>query len=156
MSLLIGNNLVVSMHYTLTDDDGNVLDSSEGSEPLAYLHGGGNIIPGLEKALTGKIKGDSLEVSVAPEEAYGESRPELVQVVNKAAFQGVDKVEAGMMFETQSPDGAVQRIMVKNVEGDEVTIDGNHPLAGVPLNFAVEIVEVREATEEEIAHGHSH
>ncbi len=156
MSLLIGNNLVVSMHYTLTDNDGNVLDSSEGSEPLAYLHGVGNIIPGLEKALTGKVKGDSLEVSVAPEEAYGESRPELVQVVNRAAFQGVEKVEAGMMFETQSPDGAVQRIMVKGVDGDEVTIDGNHPLAGVPLNFAVEIVEVREATEEEIAHGHSH
>jgi FKBP-type peptidyl-prolyl cis-trans isomerase SlyD len=156
MSLLIGNNLVVSMHYTLTDNDGNVLDSSEGSEPLAYLHGVGNIIPGLEKALTGKVKGDSLEVSVAPEEAYGESRPELVQVVDRAAFQGVEKVEAGMMFETQSPDGGVQRIMVKGVDGDAVTIDGNHPLAGVPLNFAVEIVEVREATEEEIAHGHSH
>jgi FKBP-type peptidyl-prolyl cis-trans isomerase SlyD len=156
MSLLIGNNLVVSMHYTLTDNDGNVLDSSEGAEPLAYLHGVGNIIPGLEKALTGKVQGDSLEVSVEPEEAYGESRPDLVQVVNKAAFQGVDKIEAGMMFETQSPEGAVQRIMVKNVEGDDVTIDGNHPLAGIPLNFAVEIVEVREATEEEIAHGHSH
>ncbi len=156
MSLLIGNNLVVSMHYTLTDNDGNVLDSSEGSEPLAYLHGVGNIIPGLEKALTGKVQGDSVEVSVAPEEAYGESRPDLVQVVNKAAFQGVDTIEAGMMFETQSPEGAVQRIMVKNVEGDDVTIDGNHPLAGIPLNFAVEIVEVREATEEEIAHGHSH
>ena len=156
MSLLIGDNLVVSMHYKLTDTDGNVLDSSEGTEPLAYLHGAGNIIPGLEKALVGKVQGDSLQVEVAPEEAYGELAPELIQVVDKAAFQGAESVDAGMMFETQAPDGSVQRITVKQVEGDEVTIDANHPLAGMHLTFNVDIVEVRAASEEEIAHGHTH
>jgi FKBP-type peptidyl-prolyl cis-trans isomerase SlyD len=156
MSLLIGDNLVVSMHYKLTDTDGNVLDSSEGTEPLAYLHGAGNIIPGLEKALVGKVQGDSLQVEVAPEEAYGELASELIQVVDKAAFQGAESVDAGMMFETQAPDGSVQRITVKQVEGDEVTIDANHPLAGMHLTFNVDIVDVRAASEEEIAHGHTH
>jgi FKBP-type peptidyl-prolyl cis-trans isomerase SlyD len=97
-----------------------------------------------------------MEVSIAPEDAYGELMPELIQVVDIAAFQGVDKIEPGMMFQTQSPAGDVQRITVKGVEGDSVTIDANHPLAGVPLNFAVEIVSVREATDEEKEHGHSH
>ena len=156
MSLLIGDNLVVSMHYKLTDDDDNVLDSSEGAEPLAYLHGAGNIIPGLEKALVGKVQGDALRVTVQPEEAYGDVVPQLIQVVQLAAFQGVDTVEAGMAFETQTPDGGVQRIVVKEVNGEEVTIDANHPLAGVVLHFDVEIVGIREATEEEIAHGHVH
>ena len=156
MSLLIGDNLVVSMHYKLTDDDGNVLDTSEGAEPLAYLHGAGNIIPGLEKALTGKIAGDSLQVKVEPAEGYGEVIPELIQTVNKTAFQGVESVEAGMAFTAQSPDGSVQRFVVKEVDGDEVTVDGNHPLAGSVLHFDVDIVGVREATEEEVAHGHVH
>ncbi len=156
MSLLIGNNLVVTINYKLTDDAGNLLDSSEGSEPLAYLHGSGNIIPGLEKALTGKVEGDSLQVSVEPAEGYGEVIPELVQRVGRAAFQGVESVEPGMMFEAQAPDGSVQRIVVKEVEGDEVLIDANHPLAGVTLHFDVDIVGVREATEEELAHGHVH
>ena len=156
MSLLIGDNLVVSMHYKLTDDDANVLDSSEGSEPLAYLHGAGNIIPGLEKALVGKVAGDSLQVRIGPAEAYGEIRPELIETVDIAAFQGVDSVEPGMAFEAQAPDGSVQRIVVKAVEGNDVTIDANHPLAGVTLNFDIEIVGVREATEEELTHGHVH
>lgn len=156
MSLLIGDNLVVSMHYKLTDDDGNVLDSSEGSEPLTYLHGVGNIIPGLEKALVGKIEGDSHQVKVEPAEGYGEIMPELIQIVEKAAFQGVDTIEVGMSFESQASNGSVQNILVKKVEGDEVTIDANHPLAGIVLNFDVDIVSVREATEEEISHGHVH
>lgn len=156
MSLLIGDNLVVSVHYKLTDDDANVLDSSEGSEPLAYLHGAGNIIPGLENALVGKVAGDSLKVRVEPAEGYGEIVPELIETVDIAAFQGVDSVEPGMAFEAQAPDGSVQRIVVKAVEGNDVTIDANHPLAGVTLNFDIEIVGVREATEEEIAHGHVH
>ena len=147
MSLLIGDNLVVSMHYKLTDTDGNVLDSSEGTEPLAYLHGAGNIIPGLEKALVGKVQGDSQQVEVAPEEAYGELAPELIQVVDKAAFQGAESVDAGMMFETQAPDGSVQRITVKQVEGDEVTIDANHPLAGMQLTFRrVTVIQTPVAT----------
>ena len=156
MALSISDNLVVSMHYKLTDDDGNVLDSSEGSEPLAYLHGTGNIIPGLEKALVGKVEGDSLKVRVEPAEGYGEAMPELIQTVEKAAFQGVETVEAGMAFEAQAQDGSAQRIVVKKVEGDQVTIDANHPLAGVVLHFDVEIVGVRQATEEEISHGHVH
>lgn len=156
MSLLIGDKLVVSMHYTLTDNEGNVLDSSEGAEPLTYLHGAGNIIPGLEQALVGKVAGDSQQVKVEPEEAYGEVIQELIQTIDKAAFQGVDSVEVGMSFEAQTQEGSVEHVVVTAVNGDEVTIDANHPLAGVALTFDVEIVSVREASEEEIAHGHVH
>lgn len=156
MSLLIGDNLVVSMHYRLTDADGELLDSSEGAEPLAYLHGAGNIIPGLENALAGKAEGDSLQVQVEPADAYGEVHPELVQVVDREAFQGVDRVDVGMAFEAQGPDGRSRRIVVTAVEGDQVTVDGNHPLAGRQLNFDVQVTGVREATAEEIEHGHVH
>jgi FKBP-type peptidyl-prolyl cis-trans isomerase SlyD len=156
MSLMIGKNSVVSMHYKLTDNDGNIIDSSEGLEPLTYLHGAGNIIPGLEKALVGKVKEDSLIVKVQPSEGYGEVMQELIQTIDRTAFQDAELVEAGMSFEAQDPDGLTKRIVVKKVEGDQVTIDANHPLAGVELNFDVNIVSVREATEEEIAHGHVH
>lgn len=156
MSLMIGDKMVVSMHYTLTDNDGKVLDSSEGAEPLDYLHGAGNIIPGLETALIGKVADDALKVTVEPKEGYGELIPELIQKVNKSAFEGVDNLEPGMAFEAQGPDGQVQRVVISAVEGDEVTVNGNHPLAGVTLNFDVKIVSVRDATEEEIAHGHVH
>jgi FKBP-type peptidyl-prolyl cis-trans isomerase SlyD len=156
MSLLIGDNLVVSMHYKLTDATGQLLDSSEGSDPLNYLHGSGNIIPGLEQALVGKVEGDSLQVQVEPADAYGESNPELMQVVDRAAFQGVESVEVGMAFEARGPDGAAQRIVVTAIDGDQVTVDANHPLAGQQLNFDVQVVGVREATAEEIEHGHVH
>jgi len=156
MSLMIGDNSVVSMHYKLTDNDGNVIDSSEGMEPLTYLHGAKNIIPGLEKALVGKVEKDSLSVKVQPSEGYGEVVPELIETVPKTAFQGVDSIEAGMAFEAQNSNGQMQRIIVQKVEGDMVTVDANHPLAGVELNFDVEIITVREATEEEISHGHVH
>ena len=152
----MGNNLVVSMHYTLTDNDGNVIDSSEGEEPLAYLHGAGNIIPGLEKALVGKVEGDSLQVTIEPEEGYGVVVEELIQTVDKGVFEGVDKVETGMSFESETPDGTIHHVVVKNVEGDDITIDANHPLAGVVLNFDVEIVDIRIPSEEEISHGHVH
>ncbi|PLW70725.1 FKBP-type peptidyl-prolyl cis-trans isomerase [Pseudohalioglobus lutimaris] len=156
MSLLIGNNVVASIHYTLTNNSGEVLDSSEGAEPLAYLHGAGNIIPGLENALVGKATGASLQVTIAPEDAYGEVQPELVQVVPREAFQGVDEIEPGMAFEAQDPQGQARRIIVKSVADDEITIDANHPLAGVELNFDVQVVDVRDASEEEVAHGHVH
>lgn len=156
MTLLVGDNLVVSMHYTLKDNEGNVIDTSAGAEPLTYLHGAGNIIPGLEKALVGKTQGDSLQVSVEPAEGYGELQPELIQVVDRAAFEGIDNIEAGMAFQAQSPDGNIQRIVVRSVDGDQVTVDGNHPLAGADLHFDVEITSVRAATEEEVAHGHPH
>lgn len=156
MSLMIGDNSVVSMHYKLTDNDGNVIDSSESAEALTYLHGAGNIIPGLEKALIGKIENDSLQVKIEPADGYGETVPELIDTVDKSAFQGLENVEPGMTFEAQDPNGNVQHITVKKVEGDQITIDANHPLAGVVLNFDVQIVSVREATQEEIAHGHVH
>jgi len=156
MSLLIGQNSVVSVHYKLTDDEGNVLDSSEGAQPMAYLHGAGNIIPGLEKALAGKGEGDSLQVRVEPAEGYGEVNPAGIKTIERAAFEGVESVEVGMAFEAQAPDGTTQQIVVKKVEGNEVTIDTNHPLAGVTLNFDIQIVGVRQATKEELDHGHSH
>lgn len=156
MSLVIDDKLVVSMHYKLTNANGEVLDSSDGGEPLIYLHGAGNIIPGLEQALVGKSDGDSLQVSVAPAEGYGEPDPALVQVVDRAAFQGVESVDVGMAFEARGPDGQAQRIVVTSIDGDQVTVDGNHPLAGEQLNFDVQVVGVRAASTEEIEHGHVH
>lgn len=156
MSLPIGDATVVSIHYTLKDQEGTVIDSSEGADPLKYLHGAGNIIPGLESALLGKVQGDALDVVVAPGEGYGEYHAELVQVVPRAAFQGIENVEAGMAFTAQGEDGAERRVVVREVDGDDVTVDANHELAGVDLHFAVEIVEVRAATDEETSHGHAH
>jgi FKBP-type peptidyl-prolyl cis-trans isomerase SlyD len=156
MSLLIGDNLVVTIHYTLTDNEGTVIDSSQGAEPMTYLHGAGNLIPGLEKELIGKTPGATMQVKVQPEEAYGEIHPQLIEIVPRGAFEGVDQIEPGMAFEAQGSDGQARRIVVKEVNGDEVTIDANHPLAGVELNFDVQVVEVREASEEEVAHGHAH
>ena len=156
MSLIIGDNVVVSIHYTLTDSSGEVLDSSEGSDPLNYLHGAGNIIPGLERALVGKAVGSNLEVVVAPEDGYGEVHEDLLQEVPMAAFQGVDDIEPGMAFEAQDQEGNARRVVVRSVNDDTVVVDANHPLAGVELNFAVEVVDIRDASEEEIAHGHVH
>ncbi|MFV8816537.1 FKBP-type peptidyl-prolyl cis-trans isomerase [Haliea sp. E17] len=154
--MLIGDNVVASIHYTLTNNAGEVLDSSEGAAPLNYLHGAGNIIPGLENALTGKAVGSSLQVTIAPAEGYGEVMEQLIDTVPMAAFQGVESVEPGMAFEARQADGSARRIVVTRVEGDQVTVDANHPLAGVELNFDVEVVAVRAATDEEIQHGHAH
>ena len=156
MSLLIGDNVVASIHYTLTDPNGQVIDSSQGAEPLHYLHGAGNIIPGLEQALVGKTLGASLQVTVEPENGYGEVDTDLIQQVPVAAFEGVENIEPGMAFEAEDAQGNRRRIVVRSVDGDEVIIDGNHPLAGVQLHFDVEVVGVRSASEEEIAHGHAH
>jgi FKBP-type peptidyl-prolyl cis-trans isomerase SlyD len=151
----IAANAVVSIHYTLTNAAGEQLDSSAGQEPLAYLHGASNIIPGLENALTGKAQGDKLSVTVEPEEGYGQVRDELVQDVDRANFEGIDVIEPGMQFMAQTPWGQ-QPVTVVKVQDDVITLDGNHPLAGQTLNFDVEVVEVREATQEEIEHGHVH
>ena len=155
MSLMIGKNAGVSINYTLTNDAGEVMDTSEGREPLTYLHGANNLIPGLEKEMEGKTSGQSFKVTIPPAEAYGESNPELVQTLSKDMFKGVDKVEPGMGFTAQGPQGE-QHIVVTAVDGDQVTIDANHPMAGKTLHFAVEIVSVRDASEEEIEHGHVH
>lgn len=151
----IANNKVVSIHYKLTNDEGSILDSSEGQEPLAYLHGLGNIIPGLENALTGRAVGDKFTVTIPPADGYGERDNKMVQSVPKSAFQGVDQIEPGMQFQAQSPDG-MQLVTVVDVDGDEVILDGNHPMAGITLTFDVEVTEIRDATAEELDHGHVH
>mgnify|MGYP003335048554 FL=1 len=152
----IQNNSVVSFHYSLTDDDGISIDSSEGKEPLGYLHGAGNIIPGLEKALEGKEVGDSLTVAVKAAEGYGEVQKELIQEVPREAFQGIDTIELGMQFEAQTGQGGSVPVTVIAVTDELVTVDGNHPLAGKNLNFDVSIEEIREASEEELAQVHIH
>tara|TARA_B110000091_G_scaffold194538_1_gene220447 strand:- start:266 stop:751 length:486 start_codon:yes stop_codon:yes gene_type:complete len=152
--MTIKENSAVSFHYTLTDDDGQTLDSSAGKDPLAYLHGAGNIIPGLESALAGKSVGDAMVVAVTAAEGYGEVQKELIQEVPRDAFQGVDSIEVGMQFEAQTGQGGTVPVTVTAVTDEIVTVDGNHPLAGKNLNFDVSIEDVRDATEEELEHGH--
>ena len=154
--MLIADQHVIAIDYTLTNETGEVLDSSEGSEPLVYLHGAGNIIAGLENALAGKAVGDELEVSIEPEDAYGEYSAELITNLGREMFEGVDQLEVGMQFHASAPDGGMQIVTIRDIDGEEVTIDGNHPLAGQQLNFKVKIISVRAASEEEIAHGHVH
>lgn len=151
----VAANKVIAIHYTLTDEQDQVLDSSQGSAPLFYLHGFGNIIPGLEKQLEGLAVGDAFEVTVTPEEGYGLRSDELIQIVPRAAFQGVDELDVGMQFQTQGPQGAMI-VSITHIEGDDVTIDANHQLAGVTLNFKGNIESIRDASEEELAHGHAH
>jgi FKBP-type peptidyl-prolyl cis-trans isomerase SlyD len=151
----IADRCVASFNYTLTNDAGEVLDSSEGREPLVYLHGKGNIVPGLEKEMTGKKAGDKFKVEVSPEEGYGVHNPGLVQEVPRDAFRGVNDLQPGMQFRAESDRGPMS-VVITAIEGDKVTVDGNHPLAGATLHFAIEITEVREASVEEVLHGHVH
>jgi len=153
--MLVEKNKVVSIDYTLTDDKGTVLDSSQAHGPLSYIHGVGQLIPGLESALEGKSAGDSLDVSIPPAEAYGERDESLKLIIPKDQFSGVEDIELGMQFEAMNGN-EVQVVTVVGIDGDNVTVDGNHPLAGVTLNFAVTVVDVRDATEEELSHGHVH
>jgi FKBP-type peptidyl-prolyl cis-trans isomerase SlyD len=150
----VARDTVVLIHYTLKDDSGEVLDSSQGNEPLAYLHGGGNIVQGLEEALEGRAVGDHLTVSVTPEKGYGVHDKSMIQQVPKRAFQ-TGTITAGMRFTAQTEDGPRQ-VVVTRVTGDMVTVDGNHPLAGQMLHFEVDITDVRAASAEELAHGHVH
>ncbi len=152
--MIVEKDRVVSIDYTLRDTTGNLIDSSEGSEPLSYLHGNANIIPGLEKNLAGKKAGDSMTCVIEATDAYGERDDSLVFKVPKADFDGAE-VEVGMQFEAHGEEGA-QVVTVVSIEGEEVTIDANHPLAGEKLHFDVKITEVREATPEELEHGHVH
>ncbi|GAB4357283.1 MAG: FKBP-type peptidyl-prolyl cis-trans isomerase [Methylohalobius sp. ZOD2] len=151
----VTENKVVSIHYTLKNDAGEVIDSSNGRDPLSYLHGIGNIIPGLEKALEGKNNGEHVDVSIAPADGYGERNEALIQKVPRSAFEGVDKIEPGMQFQAQTPNGT-QVLTVVEVQDDEVVVDGNHPLAGETLHFSVDVTDVREPTEDELSHGHAH
>lgn len=143
------------MDYALKDDEGTLIDQSQPGQPLVYLHGHRNIIPGLEAALVGKAAGDTAEVRVDPADGYGEPNPALEQVVPRERFQGIEDLQVGMQFQANTEQGPVSVRIVK-IEEDDVTVDGNHPLAGKHLNFNVTIQEVRAATEEEIAHGHIH
>jgi FKBP-type peptidyl-prolyl cis-trans isomerase SlyD len=150
----ITKNTIVSFDYTLTDAENQILDSSTGAEPLVYLHGHGNIIPGLEQVMEGKASGDSFKITVPAADAYGARDDKLIITIPLSRF-GDEKVEEGMEFQAQTPEG-YRIVTVTAVSGDDVTIDGNHPLAGLDLNFDVTVKEIREANEEEIAHGHPH
>lgn len=151
----IAADRVVLIHYTLTGDDGAVIDSSAGGEPLAYIQGHGNLVSGLEKALEGKKEGDKVAVAVAPADGYGIHNAALIQRVPKRSMQGSGEIKKGMQFQARTDDG-IRVFTVTAVVGDMVTLDGNHPLADKTLNFDVDIVTVREATAEELEHGHVH
>lgn len=151
----IKENSVVQMHYKLTNKEGMLLDSSEGREPLTYMHGKQMLIPGLENQLAGKEMGNKFVAEVPANEAYGDKSPEMIHVVPKENFKGDGELQAGLQIQIDTNQGTQMAVITK-VEGDDVTIDMNHPLAGMDLSFDVEIVDVREATQEEIDHGHVH
>jgi FKBP-type peptidyl-prolyl cis-trans isomerase SlyD len=153
--MIVGQDSVVTIHYTLRDDAGKVLDSSEPQEPISYLHGHGNLVPGLERELTGKSVGDKLNVKLSPAEGYGERDEQLVQQVPRRALQGINNIAVGMRLHARTQHGTTV-VTVTQVAGDMVTLDGNHPLAGQSLNFEVEIADIRPATAEELSHGHVH
>lgn len=154
-----GKGKVVSFHYRLKDANGNLLEESYGGEPTAYLHGKQNILPALEAEFSGKQAGDSLQVSLTPDQAYGEYNPEAVQRVPLKRILGKEsknvKLKVGQILSVETDQGPRQVRVVK-VGKFNVDLDTNHPLAGVNLNFDVEIVEVRDATGEEASHGHAH
>ena len=151
----IAKNKVALIDYILTDNEGETIDSSEGAGPLAYLHGAGNIVEGLEEALIGKEAGDKVKASIEPAKAYGERHEDMKQDVPKDLFGGVENIEVGMQFQSETDEGPVL-VTVMAISEEMVTVDGNHPLAGVHLNFDVTVREVREPTAEELEHGHVH
>ncbi len=152
----IDNNHVVMVHYTLTNDQGETLDSSVGGDPLAYLHGAQGIIPGLERELLGKAIGDKFKAVIQPEDAYGAISDELIDEVPRELFGGVDEIGVGMQFQAGDSSGATQIVTIRAITEDTVTVDGNHPLAGQVLHFDVSVDDIRPATQEEIEHGHPH
>ena len=153
--MLVENNKVVSIDYTLRSDEGEMIDTSEGREPLDYIQGMANIIPGLEQAMTGKQVGDIFDVKIDPEMGYGPYIDSMKFVLPRENFRGVDRIDLGMRFHAQTMEG-VQILTVVDVNGEDITVDGNHPLAGMTLNFHVEVKNIREASQEEIDHGHVH
>jgi len=155
-NMKVGKDKVVLMHYTLKNDAGDVIDSSDGADPLPFLQGHGNIIPGLESALEGSKVGDKLDVSIKPEEGYGERMKDAIQEIPSSALQGVDEVKVGMQLQSQDKDGNAFLVSVTKIEDDKITVDGNHPLAGQTLHFSVSIESIRKAEAEELSHGHVH
>lgn len=153
--MTIAANSVVAIHYKLSDERGVILDASPADQPLYYLHGAGNIIAGLERALTGRAPGEQFVAVIPPDEAYGERIEEMVQQVPRDMFRENQDIEVGMRFSGTTPEGQLS-VVVTEVEGDQITLDGNHPLAGKTLHFEVTVDTVREATAEELHHGHVH
>ncbi len=153
--MTITENKVVKLDYTLKNSNGELLDTSDGREPLVYLHGVGALIPGLEKELEGKTSGDKVNTVIAPEDAYGKRREELLHKVPKSGFQGSEEMAVGMQVQLETEQGPALAVIAE-IEGEEVTLDLNHPLADTELHFDVDIIEVRDASQEEIEHGHVH
>ena len=151
----IDKEAVASIDYTLKDDDGSVLDTSDGGEPLMYLHGAGNIIPGLEEELTGRVSGDTFTASIEPKDAYGEYNDEMIFSVTKDQFADPGEVAEGLHFQAEI-SGEPRLCTVTKIDGENVEVNANHPLAGMTLHFEVTVRDVREATPEEIEHGHVH
>ena len=151
----IAKDRVITLAYTLKDNDDNLLDQSDDGS-FCYLHGASNIIPGLESALTGKVVGDELSVSIPPEDAYGVRDTAREQDVPRSAFPAEQEIEVGMQFHAEGPDGQAIMVTISKVEDDTITVDGNHPLASVHLNFDVKIMDIRDASTEELEHGHVH
>jgi len=143
------------MHYTLKNDAGKTIDSSVSAEPLSFIFGSGQIIPGLEEELDGKAKGDKVQATIAPEKAYGKRNDEMIQTVPKSQFEDSEEIKEGIQFQADTEDGPVL-LTVLEVRDEEVVLDSNHPLAGETLHFDVEITEVRTATKDEMDHGHVH
>ncbi|GGY27036.1 FKBP-type peptidyl-prolyl cis-trans isomerase [Paludibacterium paludis] len=150
----IVKDTVVTIHYEMFDSDNNLIDKTE--EPISYLHGGyDGIFPMVEEALHGKSAGDSIDVTMQPDDAFGDREEELVRVEPKDIFP--EEVAVGMMFEADDPEtGDIILFTVTNIEGDKVVVDGNHPLAGKAVRFAAKVTEVRAASQEEVSHGHAH
>ena len=151
----ITQNSVVTLNYTLKNDQGETLDESQDGSFL-YLHGCGGIIPGLEAQLENKSVGDTFSAHIEPADGYGERDDSMIQVVPSEMFEEGHPVVEGMQFHAQSPEGDMLTVTVTKIDGDNITVDGNHPLAGVALNFDISIVDIREATAEELEHGHAH
>lgn len=151
----VSDNAVISIDYILKDDNGNIIDQSDKSDPLVYLHGASNIIPGLESALSGKAVGEEISVRVSPEEAYGVRDDDKKQAVPRNMF-GEEEIAVGAQYHAQGPDGQHLTVTVVSVSDEEIVVDGNHPLAGMHLNFDVTVVDIRDATKEELEHGHVH
>ncbi|NKC01317.1 MAG: peptidylprolyl isomerase [Pseudomonadales bacterium] len=152
----IAEGSVVTIHYTLTDAGGQVIDTSEGGDPLTYLHGYGGLIPGLERELEEKSSGDKLEVSIAPEDGYGLADPELIQEVPLAELGQIENLAVGMRLQSKDQEGRVHSLKVDAISESSATLNANHELAGQTLFFAVSIESVRTASEEELSHGHAH
>ena len=149
----IADSCVVSIHYTLNNSEGDTIDETEDSTPFDYLHGKNNIVPGLEAELTGKSVGDSLQVTVYPENGYGPINQELIQEVPRSAFDKIGSIEIGMRFQTEDDNGHNQLVSITDIKEDTVTVNGNHPLAGETLIFDVRVEDIRRATDEELECG---